>query len=114
MVPHGIAVVINSPAAFRFTAPAAPERHLEAAGALGADTSGAAPDDACEILSQAFIGLMKETGLPNGIAALGYGDDDVGALAKGAYAQQRPLVMAPREVSEDDLAGIYRQAMRYW
>ena len=114
MVPHGIAVVINSPAAFRFTAPAAPERHLEAARALGADVSGAQPDDAGEIMAQAFIGMMRETGLPNGIAGLGYGDDDVGALAAGAYAQQRPLVMSPREVSEDDLAGIYRQAMRYW
>lgn len=114
MVPHGIAVVINSPAAFRFTAPAAPDRHLEAAKALGAEVAGAAPDEAGEILAQAFIGLMKETGLPHGIAELGYGDDDVPALAEGAYAQQRPLVMAPREVSRDDLAGIYRQAMRYW
>jgi alcohol dehydrogenase class IV len=114
LVPHGIAVVINSPAAFRFTAPAAPGRHLEAARALGADVAGADEDDAGDILAQAFIGLMKETGLPNGIADLGYREDDVGALAAGAYAQQRPLVMAPREVSEDDLAAIYRQAMRYW
>ena len=114
LVPHGIAVVINSPAAFRFTAPAAPARHLEAARALGANVAGAEEDDAGDILAQAFINLMKETGLPNGIADLGYGEEDVGALAEGAYAQQRPLVMAPCEVSENDLAAIYRQAMRYW
>ena len=35
MVPHGIAVVINAPAAFRFTASANPKRHFEAAAALG-------------------------------------------------------------------------------
>jgi alcohol dehydrogenase class IV len=114
MVPHGIAVVINAPAAFRFTAPANPQRHLDAAVALGADASGATPDDAGELLSQAFIALMRETGLPNGIAALGYGDDDVPALAKGAFAQQRPLVMAPRSVSLQDLEALYRDAMRYW
>lgn len=114
MVPHGIAVVINSPAAFRFTAAADPARHLEAAAALGADTAGAGPEDAGEILARAFIALMRETGLPSGIAALGYGESDVPALAEGAMAQQRPLVMAPRRVSKQDLEGIYRNALRYW
>ncbi len=114
MVPHGIAVVINAPAAFRFTASANPARHLEAAAALGADVAGAAPEDAGEILAQAFISLMRETGLPSGIAALGYGEADVPRLAEGAFAQQRPLVMAPRSVSKQDLEGLYRDAMRYW
>ncbi|HEY5634116.1 MAG TPA: hydroxyacid-oxoacid transhydrogenase [Burkholderiaceae bacterium] len=114
MVPHGVAVVINAPAAFRFTGAANPGRHLEAAAALGADVAGAAPGDAGEILAQGFIALMRETGLPNGIAALGYGEADVPALAEGAFAQQRPLVMAPRAVTRDDLEGLYRNAMRYW
>jgi alcohol dehydrogenase class IV len=114
MVPHGIAVVINAPAAFRFTGSANPNRHLEAAAAMGADVSGAKPEDAGEILAQAFIRLMRDTGLPSGIAALGYKESDVPALAEGAYAQQRPLVMAPRPVSQQDLEGLYRAAMRYW
>ncbi|MGB4360770.1 MAG: hydroxyacid-oxoacid transhydrogenase, partial [Rhodoferax sp.] len=71
MVPHGIAVVINAPAAFRFTASANPARHLEAAAALGVDVSGAAPENAGESLANAFIALMRETGLPSGSAALG-------------------------------------------
>jgi alcohol dehydrogenase class IV len=114
MVPHGIAVVINAPAAFRFTGSANPNRHLEAAVAMGADVAGAKPEDAGEILAQAFIRLMRETGLPSGIAALGYKESDVPALAEGAYAQQRPLIMAPRAVSQQDLERIYRGAMRYW
>jgi len=114
MVPHGIAVVINAPAAFRFTAQANPRRHLEAAGALGVDVDGASLDDAGEILAKAFISLMRQTGLPSGIAALGYGEADVPALAEGAFAQQRPLIMAPRAVSKQDLEGIYRNGMRYW
>ncbi|MCC7328008.1 MAG: iron-containing alcohol dehydrogenase [Burkholderiales bacterium] len=114
MVPHGIAVVINAPAAFRFTAAANPGRHLEAAAALGVDVAGARPGDAGEILAGAFIALMRETGLPSGIAALGYAEADVPALAEGAFAQQRPLVMAPRSVSKLDLESLYRDALRYW
>ena len=114
MVPHGIAVVINAPAAFRFTASANPARHLEAAAALGVDTAGAAPGDAGEILARGFIDLMRATGLPSGIAALGYVEADLPALAEGAFAQQRPLVMAPRSVTRADLEALYRDAMRYW
>jgi hydroxyacid-oxoacid transhydrogenase len=114
MVPHGIAVVINAPAAFRFTGLANPARHLDAAAALGVDVSGAQFEDAGPILADAFVALMRDTGLPSGIAALGYGEADLPALAEGAYAQQRPLVMAPRSVSKQDLEGIYRDALRYW
>ncbi|HVN41665.1 MAG TPA: hydroxyacid-oxoacid transhydrogenase, partial [Steroidobacteraceae bacterium] len=114
MVPHGIAVVINAPAAFRFTGGACPARHLEAAAALGINVAGAAPEDAGEILAQGFISLMRATGLPNGITDLGYDENDIPALAAGAYAQQRPLIMAPRGVSQQDLEGLYRNALRYW
>jgi alcohol dehydrogenase class IV len=114
MVPHGLSVVINAPAAFRFTAPAGPERHLRAAIALGADGRGASPTDAGELLAGRLIAMMKATGLPSGIAALGYGEKEIAALARGAFAQQRLLAQAPRTVTESDLARIYRDAMVYW
>lgn len=114
MAPHGIAVVLNAPAAFRFTGPTNPDRHLEAAQAMGADISGAAPNDAGTVLADHFIDLMRQTNLPNGLQALGYTEADIPALAKGAIAQQRPLSMAPRPVSLEDLEGLYRDALRYW
>ena len=112
MVPHGMAVILNAPAAFRFTAPTSPERHRDAALLLGAEDSG--DGDGGSLLADTLIAMMKRTGIPNGIAALGYGDADIPALVEGAYAQQRILVLAPSDVSEGDLVGLYGDAMRYW
>ncbi len=114
MVPHGISVVINAPAAFRFTARAAPERHLQAAAALGADVSGIDPKDGGELLATTLIEMMQKAGIPSGIAALGYTDADIPRMAEAAFAQKRPLAQAPLETTENDLAKIYRRAMRYW
>lgn len=114
LCPHGISVVVNAPAAFRFTGPAAPERHLDAATALGADAKGIAPNNAGALLADTMAAMMRETGIPNGIADLGYTEADVADLAEGAFAQQRLLAGAPLPVSRDDLADLYRDAMRYW
>jgi hypothetical protein len=35
-------------------------------------------------------------------------------MAEAAFAQKRPLAQAPLEITENDLAEIYRGAMRYW
>ena len=111
---HGISVVVNAPAAFRFTASANPSRHLRAASALGADCAGAEPELAGEILAASLIALMREAGIPNGLQALNYGSEDVPQLAAGAFQQQRLLSISPREVSQTDLEAIYADAMRYW
>lgn len=114
MAPHGIAVVLNAPAAFRFTGPTNPERHLDVARAMGMDTGNIPADEGGNALADCFIDLMKQTGLPNGLEALGYGEEDIPALAKGGIAQQRPLSMSPRAVTEEGLQDIYRDALRYW
>jgi len=113
LCPHGISVVVNAPAAFRFTADANPARHLKAAEALGADISGGA-NHAGTILADHMIALMREAGIPNGLADLNYGEADIPALVEGAIAQQRLLVGAPKPVTAGDLAALYRDAMRYW
>ena len=114
MVPHGISVVLNAPAAFRFTGPAAPERHLRAAEALGAEVRGVSPADGGAVLAARLIAMMKATHLPNGLSALGYDEEDIPGLVQGAMAQQRLLTIAPRPVTEEDLRALYADAMRYW
>lgn len=114
MVPHGMSVVVNAPAVFRFTADACPERHLEAAGWLGADLKGVAAGDAGEALASYLIGLMQRTGIPNGVGGVGYNANDTKVLAEGAWAQQRLIRNAPKAVTESDLERLFGDAMRYW
>ncbi|MFI4953504.1 MAG: hydroxyacid-oxoacid transhydrogenase [Burkholderiales bacterium] len=114
LVPHGMAVVLNNPSVWRYTAPSCPERHLHAATCLGAKTQDAGADDAGEALAGRVIELMRAAGMPNGLAALGFGDADVDALATGAEPQYRVIRNAPKDVSRDDLRGLFSAAMKYW
>lgn len=114
LVPHGMAVIVNAPAVFRYTAEVSPERHLEAARWLGADVRGATPGDAGEVLAGKLIHLMRAVGIPNGLGGVGYTDADLPALTEGAYPQQRLLQNAPREMSRPVLTELFRQALRYW
>lgn len=114
LVPHGIAVVLNAPAAFRFTGPACPERHLRAAEALGENVSAARLEDAGRILADRVIGFMKRLGIPNGLSAIGYGRDDIPQLVEGTLPQQRVIRLSPRPVGPKDLAQIFEDAVEYW
>ena len=114
MCPHGISVVVNAPAAFRFTGQALPKRHWEAAQALGADMSGVSQKQGGEALATRMIELMRECGIPNGLSALNYSNADIPGLVEGAYKQQRLLINSPRKVTESNLADVYLDAMSYW
>jgi alcohol dehydrogenase class IV len=113
LVPHGISVVVNAPSVFRATAVTSPERHLAAAEALGADVRGAAPADAAEVLSRALVEAMRATGVPLGVSALGYGERDLDALARGAVVQKRLVDNAPMPVEDDAMRELFRGALTY-
>ena len=57
---------------------------------------------------------MRDIGIPNGLAEVGYGEGDVDDLVDGALKQQRLLATAPREVHAEDLAAIFRSSMQHW
>jgi len=108
MVPHGMAVSLTAPEAFRFTFDADPARHLRAASLLGGDGNGPSA------LPDALTALMRDIQLPNGIGGVGYDEGDVDDLVEGAAKQQRLLATAPKEVREDDLASILRGSLELW
>jgi len=114
IVPHGMSVIVNSPAVFRFTAEACPGRHLETAQALGADVTGVDEKDAGTLLSNRIVDLMRATHMPSGLGALGYTSADTEALTEGAFPQRRLFMNTPRDVSRDDLRALFESAMAYW
>jgi len=114
MVPHGMSVIVTAPAAFRFTYATAPERHLRAAELLGAPVTGLGEAERREALPRALIALMRDTGIPSGLAAIGYTERDVPALIEGTLRQPRLLAGAPRHVGAAELDWILRDAMQYW
>lgn len=113
-IPHGISVIVNSPSVFRFTAEAAPARHLEAAHCLSADAADATPEEAGEVIAARIIALMRATGMPNGIGGVGLTRDDAHALAQSAVRQRRAIGNAPRDTAQADIAGIFERAVAYW
>lgn len=114
LVPHGMAVALNAPAAFRFTAPACPERHLAAAQMLGADVSDVGLADAGDILADQLIALLQRLNIPNGLSAIGYTRDDIPALVQGTLPQHRVTKLSPRPVGEEELARLFEESLVLW
>ncbi|MEE9308970.1 MAG: hydroxyacid-oxoacid transhydrogenase [Spirochaetia bacterium] len=114
IVPHGMAVVLNAPAALRFTGPARPDRHLEAAQLMGVKTEDASAEKAGEILAEAVIDLMKKTGMPNGLSAVGYSEKDVDKLVEGTLPQHRVTKLCPRPFTPEDLRKLFLNSLTLW
>jgi len=114
IVPHGLSVVITAPSTFRWTYPVSPERHLRAAQLLGANVSGLSSTEMVEALPNTLLSLMRDTGIPNGLNALGYGSEDVSALVDGTLKQARLLVNCPRNAGGEELRSVIEQSFEYW
>jgi len=114
LVPHGISVILNAPAVFRFTASASPERHLQAIGFLGVDVSQAKPADAGRILADCITSFMERLGIPNGLSAIGYTQEDIPALVRGTLPQHRVTKLSPRPVGEEELTSMFEEALVAW
>src|SRR5689334_11124564 len=114
LVPHGFSVILNAPAVFRFTASANPDRHLQAAEALGADVSRVRADDAGRILADRIAWFMQRLAVPNGLRAIGYSQADIPTLVEGTLPQHRVTKLSPRPASAEDLARLFEESMAAW
>jgi alcohol dehydrogenase class IV len=112
MIPHGMSVALTAPEAFRFTFDASPDRHRRAAQLL--DPRAEETNDPAEFLPTVLAALMRDIDIPGGIGAVGYDEGDIGDLVEGTLKQQRLLATAPKEVTGEDLEGIYRRSISLW
>ncbi len=114
LVPHGISVIVNAPAAFQYTASAYADRHLEGALLLGESPKHVDRENSGAVLAKTLESMMIATGMPNGLADLGYGETDIEGLSRGAYRQKRLIDNMPCAIDESALADVYSRAVRYW
>ncbi|KAI0232406.1 hypothetical protein L0F63_005254 [Massospora cicadina] len=111
IVPHGVSVAVTSPAVFEFTAPACPERHLEAAAIFGRDVSRVRREDAGPALADALREFLHGLKVPNGLKAFGYGAKDLDALVAGTLPQHRVTKLAPLAAEADSLYGMFERSL---
>jgi len=111
LVPHGFSVILNAPAVFQFTAPACPERHLEAAAALGADVSRCKQQDAGKILTDRIRWFMRRLKVPNGLKEIGYTTADIPKLVEGTLPQHRVTKLSPRPVGSEEVSALFEAAL---
>ena len=114
LIPHGMSVILHTPAVVRFTAPVSPERHLRAAQVLGADMEWADSQDAGEVLAQRIIYVMRRLDMPNGLSAVGYNEADIPTLVAATLPQHRVTKLSPRPAGPDELSMLFRDSMRIW
>ena len=101
LVPHGISVILNAPAVFRFTARANPGRHLQAAKLVQRVLGQLLP----------FIGYPRTL---NGLRAIGYTSADIPALVEGTLPQHRVTKLSPRPAGPEELGRLFEEAMTAW
>ncbi|MBK8506044.1 MAG: iron-containing alcohol dehydrogenase [Saprospiraceae bacterium] len=117
IVPHGMSVILNTPAVFRFTSMACPDRYLEAAGLLGAPISKTAYglDEAGHLLASEIVRLINASaGHPQWFVSFGYTEADIPSLVDGTLPQHRVTKLSPRPASAEDLALLFKDSMRAW
>jgi hydroxyacid-oxoacid transhydrogenase len=114
LLPHGFSVILNAPAVFRFTSAACPQRHLEAAEALGVDVSRRGPEDAGKALADRILWFMRRLKTPNGLQEVGYTVSDIPRLVEGTLPQHRVTKLSPRPAGSEELSGLFEASLRGW
>jgi alcohol dehydrogenase class IV len=101
------------PHVLRCNLPAAPVRYAAIAVALGAASQSEArfnPSGAAAAGVEALEALSRACHLPAGLGAIGIPRDVIPRLADSALTVRRLLDNNPRDLTRDDVIGIYEQA----
>jgi lactaldehyde reductase len=109
-IPHGVANALLLPIVMEFNAPAALEKYVEIAKAMGVYTKGMTNEEAAQAAVDAVKALSKRVGIPQTLTEIGIKAEDLPRLAKAAYADVC-TPGNPREVTEEILLDLYKKAL---
>ena len=106
-VPHGVACAMLLPTVMRFNAPAALEKYVEIAKAVGVYREGMSLEEAADAACRAIEDLSARVGTNKRLPDLGITEADIPALADQAIADVC-TPGNPRPVTRDDIVSLYR------
>ncbi|MBW2428881.1 MAG: iron-containing alcohol dehydrogenase [Deltaproteobacteria bacterium] len=107
---HGRTNAIMLPHVMRYNLPGSPEKYAWLAELMGQDTAGYSPMDAAELAVVAIQELLKTIRVSHQIRDYGIPEADLPQLVAGGLKQSRLFVPNPRDLTEEDVAAIYKEA----
>ena len=109
-VPHGVACAMLLPTVMRFNAPAALDKYVDIAKAVGVYRDGMSREQAADAACKAIEDLSARVGTNKRLSDLGITEKDIDALADQAI---RDVCTPgnPREVTRDDIVALYRSIL---
>jgi len=112
LIPHGLSVIVNAPAVFRFTQQADPDRHARCArllrqARLGEGITTTTTTDLADEIRE----LCATLGVQTGLRQFGYCQDDIPSLTAGTLPQHRVTKISPRPVARSDLEALFAAAL---
>ncbi len=109
-VPHGVACAILLPTVMRFNAPAALDKYVDIAKAIGVYKDGMTKEEAADAACNGIADLSRRVGIPEHLSDLGITEKDIDALADQAIADVC-TPGNPRDVTRDDIVALYKQIL---
>lgn len=109
-IPHGVANALLLPTIMAFNAPAALDKYVIIAKAMGVYKEGMSKEKAAETAVEAVKALAIRVGIPQHLSELGIKESDLSKLADSAIADVC-TPGNPREVTRDIILELYRKVL---
>ena len=107
---HGRTNAIMLPHVMRYNLPGSPEKYAQIAVAMGKDIEGYPSLEAAELAVEAVRELLDTVNVSCRIKEYGIPETDLPILVDGGMKQARLFVPNPRDLAEEDVSAIYREA----
>ncbi|MBR1517932.1 MAG: lactaldehyde reductase [Prevotella sp.] len=105
-IPHGVACAMLLPTVMRFNMPAAIDKYVDIAKAVGVYRDGMTKEEAAEAACDEIAALSRLVGIPEHLTELGVTEADIPALAEQAI-NDVCTPGNPREVTKQDIVDLY-------